>query len=32
MSLGGFHGLMLQKKITQNVYKVVAILINLFIF
>ena len=25
MSLGGFHGLMLQKKITQNDYKIVTI-------
>ena len=25
MSLGGFHGLMLQKQITQSVYKIVAI-------
>ena len=31
MSLGGFHGLMLQKKITQNDYKIVTIF-HLFIY
>ena len=30
MSLGGFHGLMLQKKITQNDYEIVTIF-HLFI-
>ena len=31
MSLGAFHGLMLQKKITQNDYKIVTIF-HLFIY